>query len=129
MRGKLDKMADGVYEGNDAIGVPRVQASLGVDWDNVMTPGFGVNARVVYTGSQYVDQANDLKIPSATRVDVGARYKTKIAGNGLTLRLNVENVFDESYWATSSSTSNLDTAGYLYLGTGRTVLLSATMDF
>lgn len=129
MRGKLDKMADGVYEGNDAIGVPRVQASLGVDWDNVLTPGFGVNARMVYTGSQYVDQANDLKIPSATRVDVGARYRTKIAGNDLTLRLNVENLFDESYWATSSSTSNLDTGGYLYLGTGRTVLLSATMDF
>jgi iron complex outermembrane receptor protein len=129
MRGKLDQMAGGVNQGNDAIGVPRVQASLGADWDNLLIPGFGLNARVVYTGSQYVDQANKLKIPSATTVDAGARYRTKLAGNPLTLRLNVENLFDKSYWATSSSTSNLDTGGYLYLGTGRTVMLSATMDF
>src|SRR5690606_16967698 len=73
LRGKLDNMADGLHEGNDAIGVPRAQASLGVDWDNALTPGFGLNARVVYTGSQYADQANTLKIPSVTRFDVGAR--------------------------------------------------------
>jgi iron complex outermembrane receptor protein len=129
MRGKLDKMAGGLYEGNDAIGVPRVQASLGADWDNVLVPGFGLNARVVYTGSQYADQANALKLPSATQVNVGARYKTKLFGNPLTLRLNVDNLFNKAYWATSSSTSNLDTGGYLYLGTGRTVMLSASMDF
>lgn len=129
MRGKLDKMAGGLYQGNDAIGVPRVQASLGADWDNVLVPGFGLNARVIYTGSQYADQANKLEVPSATQVDVGARYRTKLLGNDLTLRLNVDNVFNKSYWSTSSSTSNLDTGGYLFLGAGRTVMLSATMDF
>jgi iron complex outermembrane receptor protein len=128
MRGKLDEMAGGVNQGNDAVGVPHVQASLGVDWDNAFTPGFGLNARVVYTGSQYADQGNKYKLPSATTVGVGARYKTSVAGKDLTLRLNVDNLFDKAYWGTSSSVSNVSD-GYLYLGTGRTVLLSATMDF
>jgi iron complex outermembrane receptor protein len=110
------------------VGVPHVQASLGVDWDNAFTPGFGLNARVVYTGSQYADQGNKYKLPSATTVGVGARYKTSVAGKDLTLRLNVDNLFDKAYWGTSSSVSNVSD-GYLYLGTGRTVLLSATMDF
>lgn len=128
MRGKLDEMAGGVNEGNDAVGVPHVQASLGVDWDNVLTPGFGLNARVVYTGSQYADQGNKYKLPSVTTFDAGARYKTKVAGKDLTLRLNVENLFDKAYWATSSSANNVSD-GYLFLGSGRIVMLSATIGF
>ncbi|NYT38717.1 TonB-dependent receptor [Allopusillimonas soli] len=128
MRGKLDEMVGGVNEGNDAVGVPHVQASLGVDWDNVLTPGLGLNARVVYTGSQYADQGNKYKLPSVTTFDVGARYRTKVAGKSLTLRLNVDNLFDKSYWATSSSASNVSD-GYLFLGSGRIVMLSATMNF
>jgi iron complex outermembrane receptor protein len=129
MRSELEEMAGGVNEGNDAIGVPHVQASLGVDFDNVMTPGFGLSARAINTGSQYVDQANALKIPSVTTFNVGARYRTKVAGQGLTLRLNIENLFDKSYWATSSSVANTDAGGYLYVGSGRIVMLSGTMDF
>jgi iron complex outermembrane receptor protein len=128
MRGKLDEMAGGVNEGNDAVGVPHVQASLGADWNNAFAPGFGLNARMVYTGSQYADQGNKYKLPSVTTFDVGARYKTKVAGKNLTLRLNVENLFDKSYWATSSSANNVSD-GYLYLGSGRIVMLSATVDF
>jgi iron complex outermembrane receptor protein len=128
MRGKLDEMAGGVNEGNDAVGVPHVQASLGADWDNIFTPGFGLNARVVYTGSQYADQGNKYKLPAVATFDAGARYKTKVAGKNLTLRLNVENLFDKAYWATSSSANNVSD-GYLFLGSGRIVMLSATMDF
>lgn len=122
MDGKLSKTPGGVNEGNDAVAVPGVQASLGVDWDNSFAPGFGLNGRVVYTGNQYADPANRLELPSWTRVDVGARYKTKAWEKPLTLRLNIENAFDKNYWASSNE-------GYLYVGMPRTLLLSATMDF
>jgi iron complex outermembrane receptor protein len=121
-QGTLTRTADGVNEGNDAIAVPRVQANLGVDWDNVLAPGIGLNARVIYTSSQYVDDANNLELPSWTRFDVGARYQTKVSGKAVTLRANIENVFDKAYWGSSNS-------GYLYVGAPRTLLVSASVDF
>lgn len=121
-QGKLTRAAGGVNEGNDAVAVPRWQANLGIDWDNVFTPGLGLNARVVYTGDQYVDSANNLEIPSWTRFDLGARYQTRIGSKPVTFRANIENVFDKDYWASSN-------AGYLYVGAPRTFLLSATVDF
>jgi iron complex outermembrane receptor protein len=130
MRGQLTRTPGGAYDGNDAIGVPRMQGSLGVDWDNVVTRGFGLGARVIYTGAQYVDQANRFRIPAWTRVDVGARYVTRLVGKPLTLRLNVDNVFDTAYWGASNALPNGDASGgFLYVSEGPTVSLSATMDF
>ncbi len=42
-------------------------------------------------------------------------------GKPVVLRANLDNLFDEDYWGTS-------TAGYLYLGAGRTLQLSASVD-
>jgi iron complex outermembrane recepter protein len=122
MDGKLTKTPGGLNEGNDPIAVPRMQANLGVDWDNSLAPGVGLNARIVHTSKQYADAANRLALPSWTRFDVGARYKTRVAGKPMTLRANVENLFDKNYWASSNE-------GYLYVGMPRTLLLSATVDF
>jgi iron complex outermembrane recepter protein len=122
MQGKLTKTASGNYDGNDAVAVPRVQGSVGIDWDNSLAPGLALNARIVHTGKQYADQANLLKMPAWTRFDIGARYKLKVGDKPLTLRANIENLFDKNYWASSND-------GYLYLGTPRTLLVSGTMDF
>jgi iron complex outermembrane recepter protein len=122
MDSTLTKTTIEANEGNDAVAVPRMQANLGVDWDNSLAPGVGLNARVVYTGKQYADPANNLKMPSWTRFDIGARYKTKFGEKPVILRANIENVFDKNYWAASNE-------GYIYIGMPRTLLLSATMDF
>jgi iron complex outermembrane recepter protein len=122
MRGQLTKTSGGSYDGNDAVGVPRLQVNLGADWNNVLAPGLAFNGRIVHTGPQYGDQANKLELPAWTRFDVGARYKTKWGDKPLTLRANVENLFDKNYWATSNE-------GYLYVGSPRTVLISGTVDF
>ena len=122
MQGELTQTANGAFDGNDAIAVPHVQANLGLDWDNVLAPGLGFNARVIYTGAQYADQANLLRLPAWTRFDVGARYRTRVNNTPLTLRANVENLFDKGYWASSNE-------GYLYVGAPRTFLLTATVAF
>lgn len=130
MHGELTRTPGGRHDGKDAIGVPRVQASVGVDRKNVGTAGFGIGMRIVHTGSQYIDQANRLKLPSSTRVDAGASYTSAASGQPLTLRLNVENLFDRSYWLSSNAFANNDAGGgYLSLSTGRTLMLSATLDF
>lgn len=122
MQAKQTKTADGTYDGKDAVAVARLQTNLGIDWDNSLLPGLGLNARVIHTGKQYADQANLLRLPSWTRLDVGARYRTKLGDKPVTLRANIENLFDRNYWASSNE-------GYLYLGAPRTLLISGSVDF
>jgi iron complex outermembrane receptor protein len=78
---------------------------------------------LIYTSSQYYNAANTQGIPAWTRLDVGARYRTRIAGLPTTVRASVENVADKNYWAAASSSFGLAR------GAPRTFLLSATFDF
>lgn len=127
MDGELTDTVIAAHEGNDAVAVPQWQANIGVDWDNAFIPGFGLNARLVYTGEQYADSANVLQLPSWTRYDIGARYRTKLGGKPVVFRANIENLFDKDYWAVSPAAASAN--GFLYVGTPRTVLLSTTVDF
>lgn len=121
-QGELVKNANSSLNGNTAVGVPDWQVSLGGEWDPVAVSGLTLTSRVIYTSKQYVDQANNLSIPSITRFDIGARYKTKLNDTPVTVRANIENLFNRDYWNTSNE-------GYIYLGMPRTLLLSATADF
>ena len=112
--------------GKDAIGAPTTQANLGGEWDVPALRALSVSARVLYTGSQYADAANTQKLPSWTRVDLGGRYVVDVAGKPLTVRARVDNVANRTYWA---SAGGYPGAGYLVLGTPRTFVLSAAVDF
>lgn len=109
--------------GKTPIGVPHVQANLSTEWDTPFVPGLTLVASTVYTGSQYIDATNTQSIPAWTRLDLGARYSTRIDGRPVTLRALVQNVFDTNYWSGVSSFSGLSQ------GAPRTVLVSLTTDF
>lgn len=117
---KLTRTQGGVNQGNDANGVPDRTFNVGLDWDTPWVPGLSLNGRVINTSSTYYDAANLLRMPSWTRLDIGARYVTKLAGKPLTLRANLENVADKAYWVTST---------YVTVGAPRTLMLSAAIDF
>lgn len=119
---ELTKTRGGVNEGNTAIGVAKVNANLGAEWDVSYIPGLTFTARAIHTGDQYINEANTQEIPDWTRFDIGSRYVFKTHGKTVTLRANLENAFDKRYWSTAS------TFGLTY-GTPRTALLSATIDF
>jgi iron complex outermembrane receptor protein len=112
--------------GTRAIGAPKTQFNLGADWDVPGLQGLSIDARAVYTGSQFADAANTQEVPSWTRVDLGARYVIDIGQQQLTLRARVDNVANKSYWA---SAGGFPGAGYLVLGTPRTFTLSGTLSF
>jgi len=120
--GVITKAVSPDLEDNKAIGVPDWQFNLGAEWDTPFVPGLTLTGRVIYTDRTYVDAANSLSIPSWTRVDVGARYETKVSGKPVTVRLNIENLFNRDYWGTA-------TAGYLYVGSPRTYMLSTSIAF
>jgi iron complex outermembrane receptor protein len=117
---------DGKNQGKDVIGVPGTQLNIGADWDVPGVHGLSVNARTVYTSSQYADGANTQELPSWTRLDLGASYATHILDRNVTFRARVDNVTDKSYWA---SAGGYPGSGYLILGAPRTVSISATVGF
>lgn len=122
MTSELKDTAGGVNDGNHAIGVPTFQLNASVDWDIPGLEGAALNARMLRTGGQYADQANNLSLPTWNRFDAGARYKLKLDQKDLTLRVNVENLTDKNYWASANG-------GYLTQGDPRLVKFSGTIDF
>jgi iron complex outermembrane receptor protein len=122
MDSELSNTGNPATEGNQGIGVPELQANLRGEWDTPFLTGLTLHARVVYTGEQYVNQANTQEVDDWVRTDVGARYQLAVGDKPVMLRATIENVFDESDWGVA-------TAGYLHLGEARTLLVSATVDF
>lgn len=123
---ELTKTQDGVNQGNRAQGVPSRAFSLGLDWDVPGVQGLAVNGRAIYTSAVYLDNAHEKRLPGVTRFDLGARYRTEIAGKEVVLRANVENVADKRYWlAAGQNGSN----GYASYAAGRTYMLSASVNF
>jgi iron complex outermembrane receptor protein len=120
------RTAGGANQGKDAIGVPGTQLNLGTEWDVPGVAGLSLNARALYTATQYADAANTQQLPSWTRFDLGANYLTRIMDRDVTLRARVDNAFDRNYWA---SAGGYPGAGYLVLGAPRTFTVSATVDF
>lgn len=122
IRPELTNPTDPTQRGNDAAGVPDKTFSAGLDWDVPGIAGFSLNGRVIYTSSVYLTNANLLKFPDWTRVDVGARYvTTALTGKPVTIRANIENVGGENYWLTTGT--------YATVGNPRTYVLSAAFDF
>ncbi len=112
--------------GKDAYGVPSWQGNLGLEWDPPlpeMFAGLTLEGRAVYTGRQWVNSANTLKLDDWWRFDVGARYVTPIHGTDVTIRAYVTNLFDRDYWVGSFSD------GYVTMSEGRTFMLSTSVDF
>lgn len=120
---KLTKTQDGLQDGNQAAGVPPWSVNLGLDWDVPGLQGLALNGRVINTSSQYVDNFNSLKMPSWTRLDLGARYATTLGGRPGVFRAGVDNVFDKNYW------QDVFYSGSVNPGAPRIFRLSASIDF
>jgi iron complex outermembrane receptor protein len=117
----LTNTAGGANNGNDANGVPKRAFNFGVDWDMPWVPGLSLSGRVINTSSMPYNAANTLSVPSYTRYDVGARYRTEIGGKSVVFRANVLNLFNSDYWLMSGT--------YVTVAAPRTLLLSAQIDF
>jgi iron complex outermembrane recepter protein len=122
---ELRNNAGGVNDGNKAVGVPEFSANANVEWDLPFATGLTLTGRAVYTGSQQVNVANSLSIPSWTRFDLGARYVFVAADKPFTLRLTVDNVGNNRYWASAFDVFR----SALLQGAPRTFKASLSADF
>ena len=122
MNTELKGTLNGANDGNRAIGVPSFQLNAGVDWDVPGLQGVTLNGRMLRTGGQYADAANELSLPAWNRFDVGARYTFMLQQREVTVGATVENVANEKYWESAQG-------GFLSQGDPRVAKLSATIDF
>lgn len=117
---KLTRTTPAADNGNDAAGVPDKTASLGLDWDTPVQ-GLALNGRAIYTSGAYLNNANTQRFDGWTRYDLGARYTTLVGGKVVVLRAAIENLFDKKYWLTTGT--------YVTVGSPRTAVVSASIDF
>ena len=115
---EVKKSSVAANEGQKPTNVASQLAKLYAEYDINAVPGFAVTGGAYYTGKQYSDEANQHSLPSFTTFDAGARYRIPVADNSVTLRANVSNLANKSYWLNSS-----------YLGDPRTVTFSAQLEF
>lgn len=104
--------------GNDPINVPKQFAKVYSEYALSQVPGLTMTGGIYYTGKQYADDINADRLPSVVTVDIGARYHTVVSNHPLTLRLNINNLFDKNYWLNS-----------YYVGAPRSVAFSANLQF
>jgi len=123
----LAKTQNGLTDGWTAPMSPGGQFNIGGEWDLPFARGLTVTGRVTYTGSQFIDTTWPRRsLPDWTRFDVGARYTIENLSptkKPVTVRFNVENLFDNDYWAGGAGPTTL------FLGTPRTFRLALTSDF
>ena len=82
---------------------------------------------LVHEGRRWVDAANTVRLPSWTRTDLSLRHTQNVAaGQTVTWRLGVSNLFNVQAWREASTLSGHT---YLFPLMARTVTVSAQLDF
>ena len=128
---KLKDTAFSTTQNKRVVGVPKIQANMLVEYSFPSTPQWVYSANVHYTGKRAANDTNTSWAGSYTTLDLGTRYSTKINQTPTTVRLSVNNVTDERYWA-SIFPSGIDgegKGGSAFLGSGREVRATVTFDF
>ena len=99
-------------EGKTPANVAENFAKVYAEYDLPAVAGLTLTGGIYYTGKQAVDALNTDEVPDFTTADIGVRYKTRLSGLPLTLRLNVSNLTNKSYWLTANSTGAPRTVGF-----------------
>nr|WP_269114000.1 TonB-dependent siderophore receptor [Burkholderia stagnalis] len=102
-------------------GIPRWQGVLQVSDRIPGLPGLTASAEAHYFGNMKADALNQYVLPSYTLFNAGLSYRTTIGGHGVTLRAEVDNIFNRRYWGFLQS-------DYIFVGQPRTVALNARFD-
>lgn len=115
---KIKRSNNPNLENKAPMDVAEQMAKLYAEYDFPYVRGLTFTGGVYYTGTFYGDTLNTDKLSSVITGDVGARYTAKVFDKPLTLRLNVTNVTNESYWISN-----------YYTGDPRTITFSAQLRF
>jgi iron complex outermembrane receptor protein len=122
LRPKVTKNTDTQGEiGRKPFGLPAHVVNLNANWETPV-PGLQMDLGIFHRGRQPADIANIVFLDPRITMNLGGRYNFKLAGQSSTLRLQVQNVFDNN--DPFSQGPGLYSAGGSRLATGQ-----LTIDF
>jgi iron complex outermembrane receptor protein len=113
-------------KGNSPTQAPRHMASLWADYkfDSAVLDGLRLGGGVRYVGYSWADAENTLKVPSYTLFDASIGYDlSKVGLKGVDVRLNANNLTNESYVASCASLN------FCYMGEERNVAATVSYQF
>ncbi|AZD64051.1 iron complex outermembrane recepter protein [Pseudomonas chlororaphis] len=113
-------------KGNSPTQAPRHMASLWADYkfDSGSFDGLRLGGGVRYVGYSWADAENTMKVPSYTLFDASIGYDLgKVGLKGVDVRLNANNLTNESYIASCASLS------FCYMGEERNVAATVSYQF
>ena len=117
---------DPTLKGNRLQNVPRHSGSVSAVYDVGAVLGgdrLRLGAGAHYVGERAGNPANDFKLPGYTVTDAFATYETALGGQKVRFQLNINNLFDRTYY--SSAVSRY----FVSLGDSRQVVLATTLEF
>lgn len=107
---------------NDVAGAPRAVATAQLAYRVPEIDGLQLYLGAKYTGTTPLRTDNSLDVDAYTLARLGATYDTRVAGQAMTFRANINNLFNKEYWM-------YQYANYIKAGDPRTINLSATLHF
>lgn len=113
-------------KGNSPTQAPKHMASLWGDYafNSGALDGLRIGGGVRYVGYSWADAENTMKVPSYTLFDASVGYDLgKVGLKGVDVRVNANNLTNESYVASCASLS------YCYLGEERNVNATVSYQF
>ena len=89
-------------EGKSPSSIPGASERVNLSWDVPYLRRLVLSCNLMQNGSAAFDATDRFRVPSWTRLDLGARYSFG-EKRPLTIRAEVENVADGRYWASAFS--------------------------
>lgn len=114
--------SDELTEGNPVAGAPRAVATAQLAYNVPQISGLQLYVGAKYTGKTPLRTDDSIDVDAYTLARLGATYDTHVAGQAVTFRANVNNLFNKEYWM-------YQYANYIKAGDPRTLNLSATLHF
>jgi iron complex outermembrane receptor protein len=121
MRAEQRSVIDKTINGLTPESTPRQSGNLSLTHRPAAVKGLTLSAGANFVGRRAINPQNQAYIPGVTLFSLGAGYATRVAGHGLALQLNVDNLADKRYWSSAGS-------GAYAVGGVRGLRLNAKID-
>ncbi|MFT3956335.1 MAG: TonB-dependent receptor [Piscinibacter sp.] len=101
LRARVQGVSDASIDGRQPTNVPARTLKLQADHRLAALPGLTLQGGLVAESSRMVLPDNSVRIGGWSRLDLGARYDTRLAGSAVTWRAGVDNAADRRAWRES----------------------------
>lgn len=128
---KLKDTSSAATRDKRVVGVPKFQANLLAEYSHPSAPNMVYQANLHYTGKRAANDTNTTWAAGFTTLDLGARYAFKLHDKNAAVRVMVNNVTNERYWASLFPGKNdgSNSSANAFLGEPREIRASLSVDW